>query len=462
MSDAGTRCFTLAVPRPRIGGAARSLLQHAQRHLRDREVGRAREPVELVPVHGDGDGRPFPGARGEGAHRVRAPDVAQVVHEDLPLPLRLGHVRGEGLGLVAGEPLRHRPSELLELLPPALRLQGHAHVQALAPRRLHEALEAPLAEQRPHAPGRRGDAGEGQRLVGVEVEDHLVRLLEPRHPRVPGMDLEDPGLRERHEAGHRVHEEVLLGLSRDREAPHLGRRPEAGLLLVERLAADSVGAAHEGERAALEIRQHDVGDRDVVEREVQLGEAEVGVVDAVGVGQAHAEEVDDLVAAHGARARRVAAQRFPRPAGRHRVDAAALDRSRPLAHDVARVPVVAKPEEHRLAHPALVRPLRELDLGHEVRLDPVGAALHLGGDGGERARVPPTGLQAALQVGEQALAEAGADLARVHELARLRGSPTWSAPIEARPSDGSVQPPITISWLSRHFAFRQSPPRPSR
>ena len=34
--------------------------------------------------------------------------------------------------------------------------------------------------------------------------------------------------------------------------------------------------------------------------------------------------------------------------------------------------------------------------------------------------------------------------------------------IDARPSEGSVQPPITTSWLSRHFALRQSPPRPSR
>ncbi len=34
--------------------------------------------------------------------------------------------------------------------------------------------------------------------------------------------------------------------------------------------------------------------------------------------------------------------------------------------------------------------------------------------------------------------------------------------MDGRPSEGRVQPPITISWLSWHFAFRQSPPRPSR
>ena len=86
---------------------------------------------------------------------------------------------------------------------------------------------------------------------------------------------------------------------------------------------------------------------------------------------------------------------------------------------MARVPVVAKPEEHGLAHPTFVRPLRELHLGHEVRLDPVHAFSQLGGDLGERARLPPPGVQAVLQVGQQAVAEAGAHLAGVHELTVL-------------------------------------------
>ncbi len=297
-----------------------------------------------------------------------------------------------------------------------LRLEGHAHVQALAPRRLHEALQAELGQQSPHAPGRRGDAGEGQRFVRVEVEDHLVRQLDPRHPRVPGVDLEDPGLGQGHESRYRVHEEMLLALSRDREAPHLGRRPEARVLLIEGLAADPLRAPYEGEGTALEVRQHGVGYRHVVERQVQLGEAEAGIVDAVRMGQAHAEEVDDLLSTHGVRAGGVTAQPFPRPARRHGVDTAALDDPRLLAHDVARLPVVAKPEEHRLAHPALVRPLRELDLGHEVRLDPLHDPLQLGGDPDERRRLPPPHVQPVLQVGEQAVVEAGADLARVHEL----------------------------------------------
>ena len=66
-----------------------------------------------------------------------------------------------------------------------------------------------------------------------------------------------------------------------------------------------------------------------------------------------------------------------------------------------------------------------------------------------------------LQVAEQALVEPGAHLAGVDELPVFVEAHE-SAPIDAPPSDDSVKPPITTSWVSRHFAFRQSPPRPSR
>jgi hypothetical protein len=112
---------------------------------------------------------------------------------------------------------------------------------------------------------------------------------------------------------------MLLGRARDPETPQLRQRPGAGLLLVERLAGDPGGAAHESERAALEMRQHGVGDRDVVEREIELGEAQVGVVDAFRMGQPHAQEVDDLVAARGERASAARGRAAPPTAGRHRV-----------------------------------------------------------------------------------------------------------------------------------------------
>src|SRR4029077_4237831 len=103
--------------------------------------------------------------------------------------------------------------------------------------------------------------------------------------------------------------------------------------------ADPVRAPYEGEGAALEVRQNRVGYRHVVESQVQLRETEGGVVDAVRMGQAHAEEIDDLLATRADRPGGVLAQRLPRPARRHGVDATALDRPRPLAHDVARLPV---------------------------------------------------------------------------------------------------------------------------
>jgi hypothetical protein len=44
------------------------------------------------------------------------------------------------------------------------------------------------------------------------------------------------------------------------------------------------------------------------------------------MGQAHAEEIDDLLATRADRPGGVLAQRLPRPARRHGVDATALDR----------------------------------------------------------------------------------------------------------------------------------------
>ena len=54
----------------------------------------------------------------------------------------------------------------------------------------------------------------------------------------------------------------------DHQPPDLGQRPEARVLLVERLAPEPIRTTHQGERPAIEVRQHRVGDRHVVEREV--------------------------------------------------------------------------------------------------------------------------------------------------------------------------------------------------
>ena len=193
VSDAGTRCFTLryrahgSTTRPEPCSSTRSGTSATVK-----SVG-TREPVELVPVHRDRDRRPFPGARGEGAHRVGAADVAQVVDEDLPLALRLGHVRGEGRGLVAGQPQRHRPRELLELLPARARARAARTRAAPCPPSSSRSSRGPARAAAlaragpPPPPGRRAAPrrGRGRRSPGPAASSRATREFQGWTSRIP-------------------------------------------------------------------------------------------------------------------------------------------------------------------------------------------------------------------------------------------------------------------------------------
>ena len=59
------------------------------------------------------------------------------------------------------------------------------------------------------------------------------------------------------------------------------------VLLKEALAAVAFRTAHERERAADKVRPDPIPNRDVIIREILLGHADVGPIDAVGMGQAN-------------------------------------------------------------------------------------------------------------------------------------------------------------------------------
>jgi len=60
-----------------------------------------------------------------------------------------------------------------------------------------------------------------------------------------------------------------------------------GMLLEEALAACSVRTAHERKRSADEMRRHPVPNRTIIVRQILLGDAGIGPVNAVGMGEAH-------------------------------------------------------------------------------------------------------------------------------------------------------------------------------
>ena len=63
------------------------------------------------------------------------------------------------------------------------------------------------------------------------------------------------------------------------------------MLLKEGLAADALRAAHQRQRAGRDMRPDPVPDRDVIFGQIFFGDADVGPIDPIGMGQANAGDV---------------------------------------------------------------------------------------------------------------------------------------------------------------------------
>ena len=113
-----------------------------------------------------------------------------------------------------------------------------------------------------------------------------------------------------------------------------------GMLLEEALARDALRAAHQGQRPADDEWRHVAPDLGVVLSQALLGDAGVGPVDPIRMGQLD----------RGARRRlRAAATRF--------------------ADDLTGVLVLAQAAEGGMTQILVSGPATELDLGHQLRLD---------------------------------------------------------------------------------------------
>ena len=66
------------------------------------------------------------------------------------------------------------------------------------------------------------------------------------------------------------------------------------MLLEEALARVAFGAAHQRERPVDDVRQNPIGDLLVILGQVVLGDALLGIQDAVRVGQPHAGNHDTV------------------------------------------------------------------------------------------------------------------------------------------------------------------------
>jgi hypothetical protein len=167
------------------------------------------------------------------------------------------------------------------------------HVQPARPRGHDEGPRAQRLQEADEATGRPAPGGEV--AVGrVEVEDDAVGRLEVGHPCRPAVDRDDRLIGQEGEGGA-----VAAGDVHARAAVRTGlgawrldgarevRHVVLAVLLHEAAAVDAVREALDGERAALELGQQQVGDVEVAVDEVGLGDPVVREQHLVGPRRFH-------------------------------------------------------------------------------------------------------------------------------------------------------------------------------
>ena len=216
------------------------------------------------------------------------------------------------------------------------------------------------------------------------------------------MEFEHAPLRQRDQRRHRVsgHVRRLAATLRNDNACHRGIDALGLVLLIEALAAPAVGTANETQRTVRHVRQYPFTDAFVIAREVLLGEVGFGIEQLFRMRQLYP---GDGVGGRGGgfRFREISAdrlwQRCERGFGRRRFGLRGLfgfDRffrfgrflgglahcaggrgpgfmHGTFPHYFGRVLVFPQSLERRVAQGAVLCPLGEGDLGHQLRLDPM-------------------------------------------------------------------------------------------
>jgi hypothetical protein len=155
----------------------------------DRETGRVRRLLDLVPAqrHRDRRARPLP--RREGHDRVLVGRHHAVVEEDAAA-LGDAPLHGRQLGMVALDPFAHLAGPGAHLPEGMIRLGRDVDLKAAQAGRFGVAAEAqlldfPLDDQRDFA-----DLGERCARARIEIEECIVRAAERLQPAVPGVKLD--------------------------------------------------------------------------------------------------------------------------------------------------------------------------------------------------------------------------------------------------------------------------------
>ncbi len=251
--------------------------------------------VDLVPRSRRGDGRMFSSAKRIRCDRRLGGAVLAPVEEHLAGAQALRHGRGDLFG--------HR---LLQLLRDPLREyrctsrtdrfgQRHIEMQPLAAAGEGKGGEADVGDEIADLVGHLAQLPERDPLTGIQIEDDACRrTLAPIYePPLRDMDLERGLLGDPRQPLDGVDQRVggrsrLMG---DRRTIEPFRRGRGELLLEKRGLVDAVGPALAGHRPARDVRNHHLGDLDVVLEDLGLGGTRRGVKHLVGVGELHPTEL---------------------------------------------------------------------------------------------------------------------------------------------------------------------------
>ena len=127
----------------------------------------------------------------------------------------------------------------------------------------------------------RDDVGPAETVTGIDVENDAVANLQMINHGAAHVHLEHARLNQRQEPIQVLDRDDLPFLAVDHGTEILLGETGRRVLLEETLASRSIGTAHQRQWPVDHLRRHQVPNRAIVIRQILLGHADVGPVDAI-------------------------------------------------------------------------------------------------------------------------------------------------------------------------------------
>ena len=141
-------------------------------------------------------------------------------------------------------------------------------------------------------PGRIANTAEAQFLVGIDIEHHPLGPLQIVDRTAPDVELERTHLHPGQQPRDLLDIHVVLGLAvvlDDGDGLEALREALGRMLLVEMVPVDAIRRPDDRQQPAPQVLQHPVRHCRIIGGQPRLGDAGLGIDDAVGAGELHPE-----------------------------------------------------------------------------------------------------------------------------------------------------------------------------